>query len=175
MAAFSGEKRTGDYRPILELPYTPLDTLLEIVAGLGILGHVVILLKWWPVLPARVPTHFGLAGLPDAWGGKESLFILPAVGLFIYLLLTILSRFPHVYNYMCKLHEKNVEQQYRLARSLLLWMKTEIVWLFAYIEWMTILSALEQRLGLGAAFLPVTMAVIFGTIGIYIWLALRYR
>lgn len=45
----------------------------------------------WPDLPDRIPTHFDINGKPDAWGKKESIFILPLVmggmGLFVYLLL----------------------------------------------------------------------------------------
>jgi uncharacterized membrane protein len=45
----------------------------------------------WPDLPDSIPTHFGINGKPDAWGKKETIFILPLVmgslGLFVYLLL----------------------------------------------------------------------------------------
>jgi uncharacterized membrane protein len=46
----------------------------------------------WPDLPESIPTHFDINGKPDAWGKKESIFILPVVmggmSLFVYLLLT---------------------------------------------------------------------------------------
>ncbi|HLO79938.1 MAG TPA: SdpI family protein [Chitinophagaceae bacterium] len=51
----------------------------------------------WPDLPATIPTHFGVDGKPDAWGKKESIFMLPAimggVSLFVFLLLSNLRKF----------------------------------------------------------------------------------
>jgi uncharacterized membrane protein len=46
----------------------------------------------WPGLPDTIPTHFGIDGKPDAWGKKDSIFMLPAImggmSLFVYLLLS---------------------------------------------------------------------------------------
>jgi uncharacterized membrane protein len=46
----------------------------------------------WPNLPDSIPTHFGIDGKPDAWGRRESIFMLPLImggmSLFVYLLLT---------------------------------------------------------------------------------------
>ena len=42
-------------------------------------------------LPDRVPTHFDISGRPNAWGSPGMLWILPAVGLGLYLLMTLLE------------------------------------------------------------------------------------
>ena len=46
----------------------------------------------WPNLPPTIPTHFGINGEPDAWGKKDSIFMLPMImggmSLFVYLLLS---------------------------------------------------------------------------------------
>jgi uncharacterized membrane protein len=42
----------------------------------------------WEKLPERVPTHFNIHGVPDAWSGKTSLIFLPAaLGIGTYLLM----------------------------------------------------------------------------------------
>lgn len=50
----------------------------------------------YPGLPERIPTHFGPSGRPDAWGGRESIFLGPSimgiVSIFTYVLLTNLGR-----------------------------------------------------------------------------------
>jgi uncharacterized membrane protein len=33
----------------------------------------------WSDLPARVPRHFGISGLPDGWGAKTGLWLAPAI------------------------------------------------------------------------------------------------
>lgn len=165
----------GETRPVLELPRTGLDNALEVLAAAGLLTPLAYLYKNWASLPARFPTHFGASGLPDAWGGRESLLILLAVSLILYPLLTVLSYFPHIYNYPWRITEENAERQYRLARSLMLWIKVEMLWLFGYIQWSSIQVALGKAAGLGTAFLPITLAVAFGTLAIYIWAAWRGR
>lgn len=51
----------------------------------------------WPGLPDTIPTHFGIDGKPDAWGKKQSIFMLPAImggmSLFVYLLLSNIRKF----------------------------------------------------------------------------------
>jgi uncharacterized membrane protein len=39
-------------------------------------------------LPEIIPTHFNFQGTADDWGGKGALIIIPAIGLFVYLLIT---------------------------------------------------------------------------------------
>jgi uncharacterized membrane protein len=50
----------------------------------------------YPRLPERVPMHFGIAGRPDRWGGRESLVVLVVIPLVLtavfYLLIRLLPR-----------------------------------------------------------------------------------
>jgi hypothetical protein len=165
----------GSYRPKLSLPRPLVDNLLEIAALAGLVGIGIMVWTCWPSLPARLPTHFGASGLPDAWGGKGSLFSLPLVGLLLYVTMTVIYCYPQIYNYPGKLTEANAERQYRLARSLVQWIKVEIVWLFWYLEWQTIQVGLGKSGGLGSAFIVVFLAVLFGTIGLYMRLAMSQQ
>jgi hypothetical protein len=45
-------------------------------------------------LPDRIPTHFDIAGQPNGWGSPDSLWLLPAFGLLIYLTISVVERFP---------------------------------------------------------------------------------
>jgi hypothetical protein len=45
-------------------------------------------------LPGRIPIHFDLKGHPNAWGSTAMILLLPGVTIFIYLLLTVVTRFP---------------------------------------------------------------------------------
>lgn len=55
------------------------------------------------------------------------------------------------------------------------WLKTEIVFLFAFIEWQTIQLAMGKADGVGIWFLPGTLLVIFGTVGICMYRSYRSR
>lgn len=163
------------YPPNYQVPPGRTEIILEVLSILGIVLSLFAVYYFWPQIPARIPTHFGPSGLPDGWGGKGSLFILAGSAVFSYLLITLTARFPNLFNYPWTINGENADRQYRIARSLMYWLKTEIVWLMLYIIWGTIQVALGGAKGLGTLFLPIFMAVITGTIIIYFTLAAKAR
>jgi hypothetical protein len=163
-------------RPIIhEVPYTSTEVALEVIAMAGLLLICALTLLFWASLPAVIPTHFDFSGVPDAWGGKESLLIFPVMSLALYGLLTLVNRYPHKFNYLWPITAQNAPDQYRLAHALLVWLKLEVVLLFAYLEWLTLQTALGQTAGLGLLFLPLTLLAIFGTVGVYLYRAYQRR
>lgn len=162
-------------RPVLHLPLTPTEKILEVVSGVGLLFIILVPIYYEPILPDSIPQHFGASGKADAWGGKGNLLVLPIVGIAMYALLTVISRYPQVWNLPFALTEENAERQYRYCRMLLSVLKAEIVWLFAYIGWRTIQTALGEADGLGQMFLPVFLIIMTGTLVVYFWRARQAR
>lgn len=162
-------------RLALQLPKSSLEIGLETAAALGLLTMAFVTIKYWPLLPETIPHHFGVSGKPDAWGGKWILWLLPGISLVLYVGLTILSRYPHIYNYPWLITEKNAAAQYHLARTMIGALKAEIVLIFAYLQWQTIQVALGKAEGLGIAFLPAFLLLVFGTIGVYFRKAYQAR
>ncbi|ACZ37661.1 DUF1648 domain-containing protein [Sphaerobacter thermophilus] len=162
-----------EQRPVLDLPRSSFEIVGELLALIGIIVTVAILLYAWPDLPDRVPTHFGVTGEPDSWGSKTSVLFPPLVMMALYAGLTILNRFPHIFNYPRVITEENAPRQYRLARTLMTWLKAELVWLFAFLEWSIVRTAQGESTGIGVVFLPVMLIVLFGTLGIYFWVSAR--
>jgi uncharacterized membrane protein len=157
-------------RPKIDIPRSGLEKMLEIGSTLGTIFGIYLLWRYWAVLPHTIPTHFNFAGQPDGWGGKGTLLILPIVSVFLFCTLTILQRFPQIYNYPVVITEANARQQYSLARTFLTWLFFELVWFFAYLEWKTIQAALGQIQGLGLVVVAL-MAVTIGTTVYYIRLS----
>ena len=54
---------------------------------------VLIAYAWYPKLPARFPSHFGLAGNPDRWSGKGAFLAIVAIPFILTLVFYILIRF----------------------------------------------------------------------------------
>lgn len=160
-------------RPILNLPYSQLEKGMEAISFILIVLMWVYLLNAIGNLPGRIPTHFGLTGQADAWGGKGTLMMLPAVGTMLYVLFTVLARYPHIFNYPREVTEANAPYLYRKAREMVGLLKLEEIVLFSYIEWNTIAIANRQSNGQGMLFLPVVLIVIFGSIGYYTYNMLR--
>lgn len=162
-------------QPVLSIPLTPAEMVLETVAVIGILFTIFISVNAWPTLPDLIPCHFGFSGIADAWGKKWIIWLFPGVNVIFYMVLTDLSRYPHLFNYPFLITEKNAKQQYQLARSLVCWLKVLVVWIFAFIEWKTILTTLGKAEGLGTMFLPAIIISLFGPVVIYFYLAYRAR
>jgi uncharacterized membrane protein len=57
----------------------------------------ILILAWYlavanyPSLPEQIPMHFNAGGSVDSWGSPSSIFMGPVLGLFFYLLLTLIS------------------------------------------------------------------------------------
>jgi hypothetical protein len=112
----------------------------------------------------RIPTHFNLAGQPDRWGSPSTLPVLLVVALALYLLLTIVARFPSTFNYPVRVTVENRPQLEALALDLILWIKAEAVCLMAGIQWFTIEAARQGRGGLHGAFVSVYLLALFATV-----------
>lgn len=162
-------------RPRIDIPRSPADMVLQLVAFVGLVLVFFFTVQSWNDLPDTIPTHFNAAGQANSWGSKGTLWTLPVVTAVMYLMLTALEFFPHTYNYPLKITPQNAERQYYLARSLLVWMKAELAVMLAYLQWEWIQSALGKSEGLGILFLPVILIALFSTIGVYFWQAFQAR
>jgi hypothetical protein len=83
-------------------------------------------------------------------------------------LLTVVRHFPNLANYPWPITKDHAAIQYRIIRSMLSWLKLELVWIFAYLEWGTLQVAKGRANGLNPAFLMLTLMAIFGTIAYYL-------
>lgn len=162
-------------RPVLDLPRNAFENALEFLGAMGLLFMFAMVAQYWSNLPERIPSHFGISGLPDAWSGKGTLLILPVLSVVLYGGLTVLSRYPHIYNYAWPITPKNAAAQYRFARQMIIVLKTELVWIFAYINWQTMQTALGRAQGLGPAFLPIFLLMVFGSVGFYLYKGFQTR
>jgi uncharacterized membrane protein len=155
-------------RPRIKIPLNTHDFAIEFLGLSFLIILIIIPLIYYNRLPERIPVHFNAAGTPDGFGSRSSLFILPATGLFMYLLLTVLAAFPHIFNFPVTITPENAEVQYRLATRLLRILKTVILILFSFISWMSVRTATGNATGLGKMFLPVFIILTFGVIIIYL-------
>lgn len=155
--------------PVIDVPRSTLEIVLELFSVIVITAMILNVVFSYSILPDRFPQHFGAAGKPDAWGGKETLFFLPIITIFLYGMMTLISQYPHIYNYPWKLTEENIAAQYLNARTMIAWLKTGIVCVFSYLSWRSIQVALGKASGLGIGFLPIFLVIIFGILGFFIY------
>lgn len=168
-------KNPGKQQPKLIVPVTGLERSLNVIALIVMIWSIAYVCVQWADLPSRIPIHFNGKGQADGWGSKGTLIILPVISLLLYCGLTVMSRFPHAFNYPIPITERNAAGQYLLAKKLIGWVTLEVVALFAYITWASVQSAHGHGDGLGAWSLPIILFVVFGTLAIYFVRALRMK
>ena len=148
-------------RPKIKLLPTNADKLVDL------LGWIVLLAIWgWTFshfssLPDTIPTHFNAAGEADGFGSKASIIGLPVIASLLFIGLTVLNRYPHIFNYPTAITQKNALRLYTLATRMLRYLKLVLVVVFGGIEFMTIQHATGKGAGLGVWFLPLTLVLIF--------------
>ncbi|TFH64658.1 MAG: DUF1648 domain-containing protein [Candidatus Zixiibacteriota bacterium] len=162
-------------QPKLEIPRTRLEIYCEVVAAVAVALVFIYLSTTWTGLPDKVPTHFNFAGTPDDWGSKYSLLLLSGITFVLYAGLSILSRFPHIYNYPFAITDVNRQRQYLLARQMITALKAELVCVFVFMTWQTIGVAQGKAENLTGWFMPVFLVVVLGTVIIYFVKAYRAR
>jgi uncharacterized membrane protein len=155
-------------RPRIKLKMSSIDWTAEIIAFAFLVILISLPLVYLNELPETIPVHFNGAGVPDGYGSRSSLWLLPLIGMSIYLMMTILSAFPHIYNYPVKITPENAIVQYRLASRLMRILKTLILVIFSFISYKTIKTATGNAEGLGKAFLPVFLLITFGIIIVFV-------
>ncbi|MCC3404578.1 MAG: DUF1648 domain-containing protein [Microcoleus sp. PH2017_10_PVI_O_A] len=155
-------------RPVISLGLSPADLAVELAGAIAILVSILPIVQFWGVLPDRIPIHFGFRGLADAWGDKVMIWMLPAVAAIIFVVLTAVSPYPHTFNYPVRITQENARRQYLLGQSLLVWLKAEVCWLFAFVVRQQILVALgnAQRFSIELVFGIIFL--IFATVGVYL-------
>ncbi len=148
-------------RPKLTLIPTTADKLVEVLGWLILLFLWVLTFSHYSSLPETIPTHFNAAGNADGFGSKVSLIALPVIATLLFIGLTVLNRYPHIFNYPTSITQDNALRQYTLATRILRYLKLVLVLVFGGIEFMTIQNATGKGAGLGAWFLPLTLVLVF--------------
>jgi uncharacterized membrane protein len=115
-------------------------------------------------LPQRIPTHFNAMGEPNAWGSPSTLWLLPAVAAFVFLLISLVSLFPASFNFPVRSTSVNRPRLVALTIRMMAWVKVELVCLFLYIQWSIIQSVRGGRAALSPVIVPIFLVAVFATI-----------
>lgn len=147
----------------MKLKYTKFQLAFEIIALLLMVGLMVFIALNWAGLPDKIPGHYNAAGEIDRWGDKSEILAIPLVGGLLYLLLTVITFFPKLWNMPFKITEENRAAVYGSIKSMLLILKAVFVSAFFYITY-----CMMQANPLSVFMLPVISLVLVAAIGISI-------
>jgi uncharacterized membrane protein len=156
-------------RPRLKIELSPTDRLIETLGFIALLALIGLPLYYYNQLPDSIPRHFGLNGEPDAYSGKAIIWTLPAIGLILFSGMYWLNKHPHIFNYPQEITEENAERLYTGATRMMRSLNTTIAFVFAYISFSTIRTALGEQAGLGTWFSPVFISALLLIVGLYLF------
>ncbi len=148
-------------KPRIKPELTTTDKTFEILSWLALLGMWVLVITNYASLPDQIPVHFNAAREADAFGGKGNIWGMPIISTALFGGLTILNKFPHVFNYPTKITADNALSQYTIATRLIRYAKLSIVIIFGIIVWQIIRNANGETDGIGAWFLPIAIGLVF--------------
>lgn len=147
----------------IKLKYTKVQSALEILSLLILIGTYVYLLIRWKDLPELVPGHYNAAGEIDRWGSKSELIALPIVSTFLYALVTIVTHFPNIWNVPVGITGANRDRVYGIIKDMILIMKAETMAIFFYLSY----NGIEVQL-LHPLFTLITLTGVFGTLSFFL-------
>lgn len=162
-------------RPLIKIENDIYNIIIDFVCGILIIISSTKVITNWINLPSIIPSHFNAAGEINGFGSKNFIFILPTVMIFLFVMFTILEKFPHRFNYPVMINIRNAENQYRLAVKLLKIIKLEIIIIFSYLSSAIINSAIGKKLTINPIFPQITIIMIFSTVILYTYLAKKNK
>lgn len=98
----------------------PADRWLEVASVVALIAIVTGAVAAYSGLPDRVPTHFDLAGRPDDYGSRATVFFMPVVAAVLYTIMTLAQRLkPWYWNIPARVTEENAAAVYGATARML--------------------------------------------------------
>jgi uncharacterized membrane protein len=146
-------------RPKIKLQKTTFNYLIEITTlAILVLAWAYVILSY-SELDSEIPVHFNASGEADRYGDKQSIFLLPLISTMLFIGLSVLNKYPHIFNYPTEITEENAERQYNNATNLIRILNLIIVLVFAFIIFKTVNARTENSEALGEWFLPTFIII----------------
>jgi len=158
----SPERRNGMEEKI-SIRKNALDVAEMVVSLLCLVGVVVYLILAWGNIPDRIPGHYNALGEVDHWSSKTSLIMLPIISWMLFGFITLVERYPQIWNTGITLTEANRDEVYRLLKSMIALVKMFVLLMFASL---TVLSSFAFNLPIW--YILGFLMVVFGTIAVCI-------
>jgi uncharacterized membrane protein len=160
-------------RPRIRPEMGPVDWIIELLTITLLISFVAYLIFHYQNLPASIPSHFNASGEVDDYSARGTVWALPAIAIFMYVLLSIISLFPYTFNFTVKITAQNALRQYTLAMRMIRFIKLVISGMFLTISLGIVRVAMGQSTGLGFWFMPIFLILVFVPIIVYFVVASR--
>jgi uncharacterized membrane protein len=151
-------------RPKLKIKLTWVDYTVEIFSFLVVLLTCILFAILWIKAPQIVPIHYNMTGVADSYGSKSSLISLFVTSIIIYIGMTVLNRYPHIFNFPVLVTSSNAYSLYKIAKRMLSVVKLLVCIMFLYLiyyELKVVLNPSMSAQGSNSEFIIVMGVSIF--------------
>ena len=115
--------------------FSKITNLISLLSVVGIVLYVIIT---WKNIPDMIPGHYNIAGEIDKYSSKNSIWILIVVQILLFTMMSVLERFPNIWNTGVKITEENQERVYTNLRNMQTYLKMMIMIYFSYMTFQSI-------------------------------------
>ncbi len=146
--------------PIIKPSTSNFDRILRLIS------YAFFALLWgatlyaWYSLPETIPVHFNFKGEIDRQGSKNNLLILPLLGSFIFIIISLLVRYPHKFNYTVPITEENAAKQYANAILMMRWLLAAVMIILFSLVLGTILIVQKIDINISYLLLPLILGLL---------------
>jgi uncharacterized membrane protein len=148
-------------RPKLTIDKTTSDKLIEFLGWLFFLVTWLLPIFVYSDLPDEIPMRIDGSGNVSTTGNKTTIFLLPIIGTFSFLLISIIRRYPHTFNYSVPITEDNALEQYTNSTRMLRYLNLSISLTFLLIMHQIIETASSGANSLGAWLIFFILTIVF--------------
>ena len=133
--------------------------IIDIICIALLFGISIYLLIGWGNLPDKIPGHYDALGNIDRWGSKNELIVLPIIAWIMFIGISVLERFPKVWNTGVKVTEENAYRVYSTLYDMIKTLKLMLVIIFSFLT----INSIHMT-NLPTIFLPIMLILIFGNL-----------
>jgi hypothetical protein len=121
-----------EVRPKMKLELTTGDKVFEGVGWLAVLTFWILVIASYSNLAGTLPAQF------NGIGAKVHILLLPFIATVLFVGLTILNKYPHIFNYPGAITEENALRKYTNATRMVRYLKLMIIVIFGLIAYLTV-------------------------------------
>ncbi|HKJ40680.1 MAG TPA: DUF1648 domain-containing protein [Sunxiuqinia sp.] len=151
------------------------DYALEIIGIIGIISLIALPIYFFKQLPPdHIPKHFNSLGKADLFGGRALLWILPIIGIVLYIGMTLMNKFSFAFNYPPKKEKhEHAEKMYAIGKRTVRLLKVIIILSLSFLNYKLIEIGMHQTQNLGEFFLPLVLVILFAFLTAMIYRMIR--
>lgn len=162
------ESLPKSHLPKIRIQLRLFDYVLEILAIFGLLALLGLATYYYKLLPTHASSDYGFKNQLLGLGSRNALWMLAALGLALFIFMTLVNRRPEKFNYLVEITPENASNQYTLVIRVIRMLKVFVMLLFAFLIWRNIGILLGKNQGQTIWLLPVVMTITLSATFFYI-------